>query len=70
MTNIFPKCFADVGPRRPQGSSPLLRRGDIGDMILARALDVAQDLEEVKHYLEGLTDEFSDIDLQDVPRQL
>jgi len=59
-----------VGPQRPQGSSPLLRRGEVGAIILAQAMDVARDLEDVEHCLEGLTGDLSDVELEDVPKAL
>jgi len=61
---------ADVGPRRPHDTSPLLRRGEVGAIIPARALDVAQDLEDVEHSLEGLTVGIQDVVLEDLLRPL
>jgi len=60
----------DVGPRRPQGSSPLLRRGEVGAIIPAQAMEASRELEDVETCLEGLTGDLSDLELEDVPQAL
>ena len=68
---ISSKMFsADVGPRRPHGSSPLLLRGEVGAIIPAQDLDASQDLEDIEHSLEGLTVGIPDVELEALPRPL
>jgi hypothetical protein len=58
---------ADVAPFRTPGSSLIQRYGEIG-AVASRGL-APEDLEEIKHNLEGLTMDIPDFIVDELPRR-
>jgi hypothetical protein len=64
MTNRVLFDDADVGPYRPPGSSPIPRRGERGVVVGV----VVVDPEAIEQNMEGLTMNFLDATIDEIPR--